>query len=160
MNLLFWQAACCIFIYFFCHKSIKWHLRQLNSCFEAPLTIRVLHFFSWSVVLGGVMGVWGCKVDNAGSWKGQCFPMHFQGVLFQLADCHGGKWAGGTFVGMFTWVSEIQASHQLTKETKWGPHTSLTELGSKTPMDSSARDWNQREQAMCISLLDHSGVHG
>lgn len=33
--------------------------------------------------------------------------MHFQGVLFQLADCHGGKWAGGAFVGMFTWVSEI-----------------------------------------------------
>lgn len=49
------------------------------------------------------MGVRGKETDNSWPGEGQGFSVDLEGVFLQLADCHGGKGAPRTLVGMLTW---------------------------------------------------------
>ena len=45
----------------------------------------------------------GEETDNPWPGEGQGFSVDLEGVFLQLADCHGGKGAPRTLVGMLTW---------------------------------------------------------
>ena len=66
-------------------------------------TIGIFHFFGRAGLLGGVMGVRGEEADNPRPGQGQGFSVALEGVFLQLADCHGGKGAPRTLVGVLTW---------------------------------------------------------
>ena len=49
------------------------------------------------------MGVRGEEADNPRPGQRQGFSVALEGVFLQLADCHGGKGAPRTLVGVLTW---------------------------------------------------------
>lgn len=46
--------------------------------------------------------------------------MDLEGVFFQLADCHGGKRAPRTLVGMFTWNKMVARDRKGKRRGKEG----------------------------------------
>ena len=75
-------------------------------------TIGIFHFFGRGGFLGGVVGMRGEETDNPWPGEGQGFSVDLEGVFLQLADCHGGKGAPRTLVGMLTWRKTAGAAEE------------------------------------------------
>lgn len=75
-------------------------------------TIGIFHFFGRGGFLGGVVGVRGEEADNPRPGEGQGFSVALEGVFLQLADCHGGKGAPRTLVGVLTWRKTVGAPEE------------------------------------------------
>ena len=68
----------------------------------------------------------GEETDNPWPGEGQGFSVDLEGVFLQLADCHGGKGAPRTLVGMLTW--RRQWGQQRRRRGEAGRRVEITRL--------------------------------